>query len=63
MENNSGTFSCQKPNNPIGIDEIGLKCDCNAGSIVNGNRHSILYSVALDKPHGLKKVETPRIEH
>ena len=39
-----------------------VKCDCNNGSIVNGIRELILYSLALSSPPGHKIYKEPRIK-
>ena len=43
-----------------GIDEIHIKQDCIAGSIVNGRRNSILYNFALDQQLLQKTNKTPK---
>ena len=50
-----GTYKSEKPINIAGVVKSHSKCDCNNGSIVNGIRESILFSVALENPPGQKK--------
>ena len=49
-----GSYRSNKPIIFTGIGIFHLKCDCINGSIVNGIREPILYSLALDQPPGLK---------
>ena len=44
-------------------NKIHLKCDVIDGSVVNGNRQPILYSVVLDKPSGYKVFCEPETIH
>ena len=41
----AGSYKSDKPINITGIDKIHLKCDCIQGSIVDGLREPILYSL------------------
>ena len=50
----AGSYKSDRPINITGIDKVHLKCNCVKGSIVNGNRGTILYSFALDQPPGYK---------
>ena len=45
------------------INKIHLKCDCIDGSIQNGLRQPILYSLVLDKPSGYKVFCEPETIH
>ena len=47
-------YRSEKPINITCIDKVHLKCDCIKGSIVNGIREHILYSLFLDQPPGHK---------
>ena len=58
----AGSYESYKPFNISGVDKIHLKCDCIRGSIVNGIREPILYSLALSSPPGHKFVKEPRIK-
>ena len=58
----AGSYKSDKPNNITGIDKIHLKCDCIQGSIVNGIREPILYSLALSSPPGHKIYKEPRVK-
>ena len=57
-----GLYKSDKPINITGIDKIHLKCDCIQGSIVNGIREPILYSLASSHPPGHKIYKEPRIK-
>ena len=50
----AGSNQSDRPINITGIDKIHLKCDCIQGSIVNGIREPIWYSVALSSPPDIK---------
>ena len=50
----AGSYKGDKPSNITGIDKIPLKSVCINGSVGNGNREHILYSVALSSPPGRK---------
>ena len=58
----AGSYKSDKPINITGIDKIHLKCDCIQGSIVNGIREPILYSLALSLPPGHKIYKESRIK-
>ena len=58
----SGFYKSDKPINITGIDKIHLKTDCIQGSIINGIREPILYSLALSSPPGYKIYEEPRVK-
>ena len=45
------------------INKIHLKCNAIDGSVVNGIRQSILYSILLDKPSGYKIFSEPETIH
>ena len=57
----AGSYKGHRPINITGINKIHLKCDCIQGSIVNGSRHAILCSLALDQPPGHKIYKKPKI--
>ena len=40
-----------------------MKCFCMDGSVLNGKRHSILYSFVLDKPPEYKVFSEPETIH
>ena len=40
-----GSYKGDRPINSTGIDKVHLRCDCIHGSIVNGVREPILYSL------------------
>ena len=44
----------ERPINISGIDKFQLKCDCTAGSIVNGVMQPLSYSFTFDRPPGQK---------
>ena len=56
-------YLSQKIVNLSSTNKIHLKCDVIDGSVVNGNRQSILYSFALDKPSGYKVFCEPETIH
>ena len=58
----SGSYKSEKPINTRGIDKIHLKCDCIQGSIVNGMREPIVYSIAPSSPPGHKIYKEPRVK-
>ena len=58
----AGSYKSEKHINIRGIDKVHLQCDCIHGSIVNGIREPILYSLALDQPTGHKIYKQPRIK-
>ena len=58
----AGSYKSDRPVNITGIDKIHLKCNCIQGSIVNGIREPILFSLALSAPPGHKIYKEPRIE-
>ena len=62
LRKESGTYLSQKPTNITEIDEVHLNCDCIDGSVVNGVRERILFSLAIDKPPRHKMYKEPRIE-
>ena len=69
-----GSYKSEKPNIITEIDKVHSKCDCIDGSIVNGVRKPILFSVGLDKPPShktykkriiqlFKKINKPVLSH
>ena len=56
----AGSYKSDKPVNFPGIDKIQLKADSILGSIVNGCREPILYSLGFTSPPGPKIYEGPR---
>ena len=58
----AGSYKSEKPINITASDKVHLKCDCIAGSILNGIREPILYSFALDKAPGHKIYKEPKIK-
>ena len=58
----AGSYKSDKPIIITGIDKVHLKCDCIQGSIVNGIREPILYSLALSSPPAHKIYKEPRIK-
>ena len=58
----AGLYKSDRPVNFTGIDKVHLKCDCIDGSIVNGVREPILYSLALDQPPGHKIYKEPKVK-
>ena len=57
-----GCYKSDKTVNITGMDKIHPKCDCIIGSIVNGFRESIFFSLPLDQPARHKKHKEPRIK-
>ena len=69
-----GKYINERPNNITGNDKCHLKCDCVTGSIVNGIREPVLFSLALSSPpsHKIfikpstklhKKINKPVLSH
>ena len=58
----AGSYKSDKPINITGIDKIHLKADCREGSIVNGIKEPILFSLALSSPPGHKIYKEPRVK-
>ena len=58
----AGLYKSDKPINITGINRIHLKCDCIQGSIVNGIRVPIVYSLALSSPPVHKTYKELRIK-
>ena len=58
----AGSYKSDRPINITGVDKNQLKCDCIQGSIVNGIRGPILYSLALSSPPGRKIYKEPRMK-
>ena len=58
----AGSYKGDKPINITGSDKVLLKCDCINGSIVNGFRKPIFYSIVLSSPPGLKIYKEPRVK-
>ena len=58
----AGSYKSDGPINNTGNDKIHMKCDCIQGSIVNGIREPILYSLALSSPPGHKIYKEPRVK-
>ena len=58
----AGSYKSDRPINITGIDKVHLKTDCIQGSIVNGVREPILYSLALSSPPGHKIYKEPRVK-
>ena len=58
----AGLYNSERPINITGIDKVHLKCDCIAGSIMNGTREPILYSFSLDQPPGHKSYKEPKVK-
>ena len=52
----------RKPNKITGTDQIHLEADWFDGSFLDGLRHPILYSTALDKSPGLKIYKEPKVK-
>ena len=48
----AGTHKSEKPVMITTTDKVHLKCDCVDGSIVNGIREQILFSINLSAPPG-----------
>ena len=57
-----GSYKSDRPINITGIDKVHLKCNVVDGSIVNGVREPILYSLALDQPPGHKIYKEPKVK-
>ena len=53
-----GSFKSDKPINNITIDKVHQNCNCNNGSIVNGVRKPILYSLLLISIGVIKYMKT-----
>ena len=58
----AGLYEGDRLINITGIDKVHLKCDCINGSIVNGIREPILYSLSLSSPPGRKIYKEPRVK-
>ena len=58
----AGSYTSDNPINITGIDKVHLKCDCIQGSIVNGIREPIFYSIALDQPPDHKIYKQPTVK-
>ena len=58
----AGSNKSERPNNITSIDKVHLKCDCIDGSIVNGVRESILYSIALSSPPSHIIYKEPKVK-
>ena len=56
-------LTSDKPYINSGIDKNHRKTDCISVSILDGVRHSLLYSLALDKPRGHEKYTVPKVRH
>ena len=56
-------YTSQKVVNLGSTNKIHLNCDCIDGSVVNGIRHSILFSFVLDKKPGYKVFREPGTIH
>ena len=54
-----GTHTSDKPVMITTTDKVHLKCDCVDGSIVNGIREQILFSINLSAPPGYKIIKEP----
>ena len=57
-----GSYKSDRPINITEIDKVLVKCDCIQGSIVNGVREPILYSLALSSPPGYKIYKEPSVK-
>ena len=57
-----GSYKTDRPINITGIDKAHLKCHCINGSIVNGVRELILFSLAMSSTPGHKIFEEPRVK-
>ena len=53
-------YKSDKPFNITGIDKVQLRGDCISGSVVNGGREPILYSLALSFTPGQIIYEEPK---
>ena len=58
-----GVYTSNKILNLSSTNKIHSKCDCIDGSIQDGVRQPILFSLALDKPSGFKVFCTPETIH
>ena len=58
----AGPYNSDRPINITGINKISLKSDCVQGSLANGIRQPILYSVALSSPPRQKIYKEPRVK-
>ena len=58
----AGSDKSNKPINIMGLHIIHLKRDGKQGSIVNGSGEPILYSFALDQPHGHKIYKESKVK-
>ena len=58
-----GVYTSNKFLNLSSINKIHLKCDCIDGSIQDGVRQPILFSLVLDKPSGYKVFCEPETIH
>ena len=56
------SYKTDKPINITGVDKFHLNCGCLDGSIVNGIRGPILFSLAVDKTPGHKTYKEPRFK-
>ena len=57
----AGSYKSERPIKITSIDKVHLKCKCIDGSIVNGVREPILYSLALSSPPGHKLHNEPKV--
>ena len=57
----AGTHISEKPVMITTTDKVHLKCDCVDGSIVNGIREKILFSIDFSAPPGYKIIKKPNI--
>ena len=57
-----GKYKSDKIINVTGIDKVHLKCDSIHGSIVNGIRGPILFSLGLSSPLGHKILKQPSVK-
>ena len=55
----AGTLKSEKPVIITPTDKVHLMCDCVDGSIVNGIREQILFSLNLSAPPGYKNLKEP----
>ena len=58
-----GVYTSNKILNLSSTNKIHLKCDCIDGSIQDGVRQPILFSLVLDKPSGYKIFSEPETIH
>ena len=56
------SYKSDKPINITGIDKVHLNCNVVDGSIVNGVREPILYTLALDQPPGHEIYKEPKVK-